>query len=36
MKLKMFLEQEDIEVILTRDSDMGLYDENATNKKVQD
>lgn len=35
-KLKMFLEQEDIEVILTRDSDMGLYDENATNKKVQD
>ena len=35
-KLKMFLEQEDIEVILTRDSDSGLYDENATNKKVQD
>lgn len=35
-KLKMFLEQEDIEVVLTRDSDMGLYDENATNKKVQD
>ncbi|MBD5458939.1 MAG: N-acetylmuramoyl-L-alanine amidase [Lachnospiraceae bacterium] len=35
-KLKIFLEQEDIEVILTRDSDMGLYDENASNKKVQD
>ncbi len=35
-KLKVFLEQADIEVILTRDSDMGLYDENASNKKVQD
>lgn len=35
-KLKIFLEQEDIEVILTRDSDTGLYDENASNKKVQD
>ena len=35
-KLKMFLEQQGIEVVLTRDSDMGLYDENATNKKVQD
>lgn len=35
-KLKVFLEQEDIEVILTRDSDLGLYDENASNKKVQD
>lgn len=35
-KLKIFLEQEDIEVILTRDSEMGLYDENAANKKVQD
>ncbi|MCM1175565.1 MAG: N-acetylmuramoyl-L-alanine amidase [Blautia sp.] len=35
-KLKMFLEQADIEVVLTRDSDMGLYDENASNKKVQD
>lgn len=35
-KLKIFLEQADIEVVLTRDSDMGLYDENAANKKVQD
>lgn len=35
-KLKVFLEQADIEVVLTRDSDMGLYDENASNKKVQD
>lgn len=25
-----------MEVILTRDSDAGLYDENASNKKVQD
>lgn len=36
MKLQQFLEQEDVEVILTRDSDAGLYDENASNKKVQD
>ncbi len=35
-KLQQFLEQEDVEVILTRDSDVGLYDENASNKKVQD
>lgn len=35
-KLKEFLEQEDIEVVLTRESDAGLYDENASNKKVQD
>ncbi|MDE6662966.1 MAG: N-acetylmuramoyl-L-alanine amidase [Lachnospiraceae bacterium] len=36
MKLKQFLEMEDVEVILTRDSDAGLYDEDASNKKVQD
>lgn len=36
MKLKQFLEQEDVEVVLTRDSDAGLYDENVSNKKVQD
>lgn len=36
IKLQQFLEQEDVEVILTRDSDAGLYDENASNKKVQD
>lgn len=35
-KLQEFLEQQDIEVVLTRDSDAGLYDENASNKKVQD
>lgn len=35
-KLQQFLEQEDVEVVLTRDSDAGLYDENASNKKVQD
>lgn len=35
-KLKQFLEQEDVEVVLTRDSDEGLYDENSSNKKVQD
>lgn len=35
-KLQEFLEQEDIEVVLTRESDAGLYDENASNKKVQD
>lgn len=35
-KLKQFLEMEDIEVVLTRDSDAGLYDEGASNKKVQD
>lgn len=36
IKLQQFLEQEDVEVVLTRDSDAGLYDENASNKKVQD
>lgn len=36
IKLQQFLELEDVEVILTRESDAGLYDENATNKKVQD
>ena len=36
IKLQEFLELEDVEVILTRESDAGLYDENASNKKVQD
>ena len=36
IKLQQFLELEDVEVILTRESDAGLYDENASNKKVQD
>lgn len=35
-KLQQFLEMEDVEVVLTRDSDSGLYDEDASNKKVQD
>lgn len=34
--LKKMLEAEDIEVIMTRETDKGLYDENAKNKKVQD
>lgn len=36
LKLQKFLEAQDVDVVLTRDSDMGLYDENASNKKVQD
>ena len=36
LKLQKFLELQDVNVILTRDADMGLYDENASNKKVQD
>jgi N-acetylmuramoyl-L-alanine amidase len=32
----MFLEAEGIEVVMTREGDAGLYDENASNKKVQD
>lgn len=35
-KLKDLLEQQDIEVIMTREEDRGLYDENASNKKAQD
>lgn len=35
-KLKELLEQQDIEVIMTREEDQGLYDENASNKKAQD
>lgn len=34
--VKRFLEMDDIEVVMTRDSDNGLYDESASNKKVQD
>lgn len=34
--LQKFLEAEDIEVVMTREDDAGLYDENASNKKVQD
>lgn len=36
LKLQQFLEMQDVHVVLTRDSDAGLYDENASNKKVQD
>lgn len=36
LKLQKFLEAQDVDAVLTRDSDMGLYDENASNKKVQD
>lgn len=35
-KLRELLEQQDIEVIMTREEDRGLYDENASNKKAQD
>ena len=35
-KLQKFLQLQDVEAILTRESDAGLYDENAANKKVQD
>lgn len=35
-RLKTLLEQQDLEVLLTRENDGGLYDENASNKKVQD
>ena len=36
LKLQKFLQMQDVDVVLTRESDMGLYDENASNKKVQD
>ncbi len=36
LMVKQFLEANDVQVILTRDGDEGLYDENASNKKVQD
>lgn len=36
LKLEKFLQQSDLLVILTRHDDTGLYDENASNKKVQD
>lgn len=34
--LKQFLQAEGITVVMTREDDGGLYDENASNKKVQD
>lgn len=36
LKLKDLLEKKDIEVVLTRDSDSGLYPADATNKKASD
>ncbi len=35
-KLAMFLAAADVDVVLTREDDVGLYDENVSNKKVQD
>lgn len=35
-KLQKFLVMADVEVVLTRDSDAGLYEEGTPNKKVQD
>lgn len=34
--LKQYLEMNDVEVVMTRDSDAGLNDADASNKKVQD
>lgn len=36
LKLQKFLRMQDVDAVLTRESDAGLYDENASNKKVQD
>lgn len=35
-KVKAILEQQDMEVVMTRETDAGLYEENASNKKAQD
>lgn len=35
-RLKLFLQAEGIEVVMTRQGENGLYDEDASNKKVQD
>lgn len=35
-KLKKYLEANDVRVVMTRESDEGLYDEGTLNKKVQD
>ena len=35
-KLKKYLEANDVKVVMTRESDEGLYDAGASNKKVQD
>ena len=35
-RVKTLLEQNDVEVVMVREEDHGLYDEDASNKKVQD
>jgi len=35
-KVKTYLEAGDVQVVMTRESEAGLYDENSSNKKVQD
>ncbi len=36
LRVKKYLEASDVQVVLTRDSDDGLHDADASNKKVQD
>lgn len=36
LRVKKLLEQQDVEVIMTRETDTGLYDETSGNKKVED
>lgn len=35
-KVQKLLEQQDVEVVMTREGDAGLYEEQTSNKKVQD
>lgn len=35
-KVRSILEQQDVEVVMTRETDRGLYEEQTSNKKVQD
>lgn len=35
-KVKTILQQQDVEVVMTRETDEGLYEEQTSNKKVQD
>lgn len=35
-KVKAMLQQQDVKVVMTREGDAGLYDEQASNKKAQD
>ena len=36
LRVKEYLEAQDVQVVLTRDTEEGLYDADASNKKVQD